>query len=74
MEISMEQLHYGVVRQDGAWTIIGDNLRFGAYASREEAEQAAERLARQSCGLPVRLHVQNEAGELASRPVTVDGK
>jgi len=65
----MTPVHYGVVLQSGAWTIIGDNLRFGAFPTRHEAERAALRLAAQSSGLPVQLHVQDETGVLASRPV-----
>ncbi|MET0272298.1 MAG: hypothetical protein ABW360_04860 [Phenylobacterium sp.] len=64
----MADVHYGVVRQNGAWTIIGDNLHFGHYETRWLAERAARRLAEQSAGLPVQLHVQDETGEL--RPPT----
>jgi hypothetical protein len=60
----MADVDYGVVQQDGLWRIIGQGLRFGAYKDRASAERAARRLARQSAGLPVRLHLQNEAGEL----------
>jgi hypothetical protein len=60
----MADVHYGVVHQDGAWTIIGNNLHFGSYRSRLSAERAARRLAGQSGGLPVLLHVQDETGEL----------
>ena len=60
----MEEVHYGVVQQDGAWTIIGAGLRFGAYKTRQGAERAARRLAKKSSGLPVQLHVQDERGEL----------
>jgi hypothetical protein len=58
------EVHYGVVQQNGAWTIIGDGLRFGSYRTRRVAEGAARRLAGQSAGLPVQLHVQDETGEL----------
>jgi hypothetical protein len=58
------EVHYGVVRQNGVWTIIGDGLRFGSYRTRGVAEGAARRLAGQSAGLPVQLHVQDETGEL----------
>ena len=60
----MKEVHYGVVRQDGAWTIIGKNLHFGSYRTRLGAERAARRLAIQSSGLTVHLHVQDETGEL----------
>jgi hypothetical protein len=60
----MEDVHYGVVQQNGAWRIIGDGLRFGAYKTRMDAVRAARRLAEKSCGLPVQLHVQDETGEL----------
>jgi len=60
----MAEVQYGVVHLNGAWTIIGDNLRFGTYKTRKAAERAARRLAKKSSGLPVRLHVQDEKGEL----------
>ncbi|MEO8113802.1 MAG: hypothetical protein ABI655_05445 [Phenylobacterium sp.] len=28
----MAEINYGVVQQDGGWTIIRNNLRFGRYA------------------------------------------
>ena len=62
----MTQIHYGVVKQDGRWTIIGRHLRVGRYVHRQSAIRAARRLARRSAGLPVKLHVQDDAtGELA---------
>ncbi|WP_372785432.1 hypothetical protein [Phenylobacterium sp.] len=60
----MADVHYGVVQQDGAWTIIGESLHFGSYKTRWSAERAARRLARKSGGLPVQLHVQDETGVL----------
>jgi Uncharacterized protein conserved in bacteria (DUF2188) len=62
----MTDVHYGVVHQNGAWTIIGDGLRYGSYKSRASAERAARRLANKSSGLPVQLHVQDETGKLQS--------
>jgi hypothetical protein len=58
------EVHYGVVQQNGVWTIIGAGLRFGSYKTRMGAERAAMRLAMNSAGLPVQLHVQDETGEL----------
>lgn len=60
----MADVHYGVVQQDGAWTIIGENLHFGTYRTRWSAERAARRLAKSSAGLPVQLHIQDELGVL----------
>ena len=61
----MAEVNYGVVQQNGVWTIIGPSLRFGSYKTQRGAEQAARRLgARSGAGLPVQLHVQDEAGEL----------
>ena len=57
------QTHYGVVHQNGVWTIIGRGLRFGSYSTRTSAKNAARRLAVKSA-LPVQLHVQDETGEL----------
>jgi len=60
----MTDVHYGVVQHDGAWTIIGDHLRFGHYRRRSAAIRAAQRLGEKSCGLPFHLHVQDESGQL----------
>ena len=60
----MLDIRYGVVFQNGAWVIIGPGLRFGAYSDRAVAVAAAQRLARESSGLPVELHLQDETGEL----------
>lgn len=58
----MTEVHFGVVRVGDRWSIIGDNLRFGAYETRGEARAAALRLAEHSAGLglPVMLHEQEE--------------
>jgi len=58
----MTEVHYGVVRVGDRWSIIGDNLRFGAYETRGEARDAARRLAEHPAGLglAVMLHVQEE--------------
>jgi hypothetical protein len=62
----MTELHYGVVRVGDTWAIIGDQLRVGAYATRRQAEAAARNLAEQATGvgLPVRMHLQDDTGEL----------
>lgn len=60
----MSEVNYGVVRISGRWTIIGAGLRYGAYETREEAEEAMRRLAAQTAGLPVNLHVEDEHGQL----------
>lgn len=67
----MTEVHYGVVRVGNTWAIIGDQLRVGAYPTRRAAEAAARNLAEQvtGVGLPVRMHVQDETGEL--RPPTL---
>jgi hypothetical protein len=57
------EAHYGVVQQNGVWTIIGRGLRFGSYRTRTSAENAARRLAVKSA-LPVQLHIQDETGVL----------
>ena len=63
-ESIMAEVNYGVVQQNGAWTIIGKSLHFGSYKTRAGAERAARRLGDRSAGLPVQLHVQDELGEL----------
>lgn len=62
----MTEVHYGVVRVDGHWSIVGENLRFGHYPTRRQASEAAARLAEYSTGIgvPVLLHVQDEDGVL----------
>jgi hypothetical protein len=62
----MTEVHYGVVRVGDRWSIIGENLRFGAYETRGEARAAVSRLAAHPAGLglPVMLHVQEEDWEL----------
>ena len=64
-------VHYGVVKQNGVWTIIGRGLRFGSYADRALAEGALRRLADNSPGRAVHLHLQDETGELMP-PTRVD--
>ena len=61
----MSEVHYGVVHQAGRWRIIGDHLRFGSYARRETAVEAARRLAGKTVAEGVQLHLQQETGELA---------
>ncbi len=58
----MTEVHYGVVRVGDRWSIIGDNLRFGAYETRGEARAAARRLAEHPAGLglPVMLYEQED--------------
>ena len=60
----MLDLNYGVVAIAGRWTIIGDGLRFGSFATADEAKAAAQRLAEQAVELPVTLHVQDRFGQL----------
>jgi hypothetical protein len=60
----MRIVDYGVVRQAGAWIIVGRNLRYGTFRKRCGAVRAARRLADNSGGLSVRLHLQDESGEL----------
>jgi len=66
----MVEVHVGVVRINGEWRIISPGLRTGPYATRDEAERAARKLADHSA-LPVSLHVQTENGQL-QRPETID--
>lgn len=58
----MTEVHYGVVRVGNYWSIVGEHLRFGHYESQHKAAQAASRLAEQSTGvgMPVHLAVQDE--------------
>jgi hypothetical protein len=62
----MIEVHYGVVRFNRTWSIIGEGLRLGAYATQAEAEEVVRRMAAQSADLPVTLHLQDEAGLLTS--------
>ena len=70
----MTQVHYGVVKQDGAWTIVGQHLRVGRYTDRNSAVRAARRLALNSAGLPVQLHVQSATGDLLAPVQVVTGR
>ena len=65
----MLDLNYGVVEIQGRWAIIGQGLRFGAFATSEEAQAAARRLADQAVGLPVHLYVQDNTGQLQRSPL-----
>ena len=68
----MTEVHYGVVRVGDRWSIIGDNLRFGAYQTRGEARAAARRLAEHPAGLglPVTLYEQEDDwAPLSPRPL-----
>lgn len=58
----MTEVHYGVVRVGDHWSIIGENLRFGAYETRGEASAAAHRLAEHPAGLglSVMMHEQED--------------
>lgn len=62
----MAEVHYGVVRVGTTWSIIGDQLRVGTYATRDQAESVARRMAEQTTGigLPVRMHLQDDTGQL----------
>ena len=60
----MIEVHYGVVRIEGRWTVISQGLRFGAFETAAEAQELARRLADLAAGLPVDLHLQDEDGVL----------
>jgi len=68
----MTEVHYGVVRTNTGWSLIGDALRVGPYPTRGAAERAARALAEQSTGIgiPVQMHMQDEDGQLR-RPQTL---
>ena len=57
-------IHYGVVQIRGEWMVIAEGLRLGPYPTEAEAEQVVRRMADESAGLNVQLHLQNDAGEL----------
>jgi len=58
------EVHYGVVRIDSRWNVISEGLRLGPYDTAEEAEKVARQLAAQAPDVPVRLHLQDETGQL----------
>jgi hypothetical protein len=60
----MMNVQYGVVRIDGRWTVISQGLRYGSYDTSAEAEEIARSMADQAAGVPVQIHLQDEAGEL----------
>ena len=57
----MIEVHYGVVRMDGRWTVIGDGLKLKSYDTQAQAKRAARRMADQVVVVPVHLHVEAEA-------------
>jgi hypothetical protein len=67
----MIEVHYGVVQIGGRWTIISEGLRFGSYATAAEAEYTARNMAKLA-GLPVQLHLQDEAGQLRREEQAAD--
>lgn len=60
----MSEIHYGVVRIAGGWTVVGPSLRTRSFATKTEAEGVARRFASEVIGRPVMIHLQNEDGEL----------
>ncbi len=62
----MTEVHYGVIRVGDHWAIVGEHLRFGHYATQDQATSAVSRLAEQSTGVgvPVLLVVQDEDSTL----------
>ena len=60
------QVHYAAMKFDDRWKLVGKGLRWGDYASREEALAVAERVAEEArgLGLIVQLHVHDENGVL----------
>ena len=62
----MMEVHYGVVKADGKWTIIGQGLRTGHFETPSEAQRVARRMADHASGLPVHLHFQDETGGFQS--------
>ena len=70
----MLEIHYGVVQINGEWMLIAPGLRLGPYATEAEAEQVARRMADESSGLEVQLHIQNDAGELRREPHGADAQ
>lgn len=67
----MAEVHFGVVRMDGRWTVIGSALRTRSFETQEQAERVARRFASEVIGRPVYLHLQTQDGELRrSEPVS----
>lgn len=60
----MLEIHYGVVQIEGEWMVIAEGLRLGRYPTEAAAELVARRMADESAGLEVQLHLQDAAGEL----------
>jgi hypothetical protein len=54
----MKEVHYGVVKFENRWKIIGKGLRFGSYDTKSDAVDIVRRIADHAAGLlPVRLHL-----------------
>lgn len=60
----ISEVHFGVVRLEGQWTIIGQNLKTRTFETREAAEDAARRFADVIIGRSVTIHSQGSDGEL----------
>jgi hypothetical protein len=60
----MDQVHFGVVRTTGGWTIIGPALRTRPFSTKAQAEIVARRFARSVIGRKVTLHLQEDDGVL----------
>jgi hypothetical protein len=62
----MNPVHYAAVMFAGRWKLIGKGLRWGDYATREEAVAVARRMAHESegLGIEIHLHVHEDTGVL----------
>jgi len=53
----MKPVHYAAMLFDGRWKVVSKGLRWGDYPTPDAALEAARRMARQSGGLGLEVHL-----------------
>ena len=66
----MKAVHYAAIRFADRWKLVGKGLRWGDYATLDEAMTVAGRMARVAGeqGLEVHLYAHHDNGELWPHP------
>src|SRR5271167_1071698 len=59
----MNPIHYGAVKFEDRWKLVGKGLRWGDYSTLDEALAAAERLADEIRGVGIDVHVDADAAD-----------
>lgn len=63
----MKAVHYAAIRFEDRWKLVGKGLRWGDYATLDEAMTVAGRMVRdaEELGLEVHLYAHHANGELS---------